>query len=173
VVGAAALTVGVALSCSACTVPHGSVMGVGVDDAGRLVGYLRVCHDHIDGATIYLPTDGFNGKTVGEWSASQPVTDYASWSLVEPTDGWTTELALPKLKAGMDYQFYGGTNENTWSAMGSDFTKADVDSMQPGMVWYSAALTDRATGAVTWSHVQVTVDEFKSNACNTLAAAGG
>ena len=38
---------------SGCTVPVVGSAGIGVDQEGRPVGYLAVCDEHIDGATLY------------------------------------------------------------------------------------------------------------------------
>lgn len=45
--------VGVA-SLSGCTVPVVGTTGIGVDASGRLVGYLSICEQHIDGVTLYI-----------------------------------------------------------------------------------------------------------------------
>ena len=57
-----------ALLTAGCTVPSGAVVGIGVDAHGNPVGYLQVCQEHIDGATIYID----DAHTFGSWSTSPP-----------------------------------------------------------------------------------------------------
>ena len=54
---AAAAVVAAALTTGGCTVPAVGAVGIGVDANGDPVGFVQVCRDHIDGATIYLSTD--------------------------------------------------------------------------------------------------------------------
>ena len=49
-----------------------------------IYGYLAVCSEHIDGATLYFEdaTRSVEDRSVevGEWTADRPVTSLASWS---------------------------------------------------------------------------------------------
>jgi hypothetical protein len=140
---------------SGCTVPSGAIAGVGVDDQGRLIGYLRVCHDHIDGGTLYYhpeasastdPTDN-PSVSVGGWDAPGPVTEFAKWSLATPTGGWKAnprggvvgELSLSAMKQRREYSLYGWTNDNSSSAVDVTFTVEEVSQLKPGQVLYWAA----------------------------------
>lgn len=150
--GVLALCLGV----SGCTVPSGAIAGVGVDDHGRLIGYLRVCHDHIDGGTLYYhpeasaspePTDN-PSVSVGSWDAPAPVTEFAKWSLATPTGGWKANAArggvvgheyLAAMKQRREYTLYGWTNDNSSSAVDVTFTVEEVSQLKPGQVLYWAA----------------------------------
>jgi len=74
--------------------------GIGVDNKGAPIGYLQVCQDHLDGATVY--TDGKDDDQ-GSWKASPAVTGFARWSLTDPGEGWTTKTTLGQLKPGVKY----------------------------------------------------------------------
>jgi len=63
-----------ALLAAGCTVPGGAVAGVGVDSKGNPVGYLQVCHDHIDGTTIYID----DAHKFGTWESSPAATGFTS-----------------------------------------------------------------------------------------------
>jgi hypothetical protein len=80
-----------------CTVPVVGLAGIGVDAKGAPVGYLQVCQDHLDGATVY--TDGKEDDQ-GSWKASPAVSGFARWSLTDPGEGWTTKTTLGQLKLG-------------------------------------------------------------------------
>lgn len=127
-----------ALPLAGCTVPVAALAGIGVDSDGHLVGYLRVCNDSIDGATLY--SEGDQGESVattadvGVWAAPGPVTRIASWSLSPPGAGWTALQPREPLVGGREYTLYGWTRDNSRSATGVTFTLADVGSLAPGQV---------------------------------------
>jgi hypothetical protein len=75
---------------SGCTVPSGAIAGVGVDDHGRLVGYLRVCHDHIDGGTLYYHREA---SASAEPTGNAEPTDNA-----EPTPACRSGAGMPQLR---------------------------------------------------------------------------
>ena len=116
---------------SGCSVPMGGVAGIGVDSAGNPVGYLRVCQDHIDGATLYpAVADGARSR----WAAGRPVTGFARWSLTAPADGWRTEAPWGRLEPGTTYDLYGWTRDNSSSTWHAAFTPEDLADLEPGQV---------------------------------------
>jgi hypothetical protein len=153
-VGVVCVGVAVALL-SGCTPPVVGVAGVGVDADGELVGYLVVCEQYIDGATLY-DTGGFNGgPTLGKWESKQPITDFVSWSLSNPDDGWTVEKALESLSDSRSYAIYGWRNDNEGTATHVSFRLSDLDRLQPGEVLYNQG--DRL--------LTVSEAEFQADAC--------
>lgn len=148
---------------AACTVPIVGLAGIGVDNKGAPVGYLRVCQDHLDGATVY--TDGKDDDQ-GSWKASPAVTGFARWSLTDPGEGWTVETALGQLKPGVKYILYGGTKDNSSSAAGVMFTKEDLVGLKPGQVLYPSGKTN-PDGTEDFSTVG-SESEFRTNACDPL-----
>ena len=124
---------------SSCTVPVAGLAGIGVDAEGNLVGYLRVCHGRLDGATLYHddPERGeFSASIdVGSWRV-QPGVDRASeWSLTDPSGGWSASKSLePPLSRGHLYTLYGWTLDNTLSAGGVSFTLDDVTEIVRGEI---------------------------------------
>jgi hypothetical protein len=146
-----------------CTVPVVGLAGIGVDDKGAPVGYLQVCHDHLDGATVY--TDGKDDDQ-GRWKASPAVTGFARWSLTDPGEGWTAKTALGQLKPGVKYNLYGWTEDSSSSASNVTFTKEDLVRLKPGQVLYSSGKTN-ADGTEDLPAVS-SESEFHTNACNLL-----
>jgi hypothetical protein len=146
-----------------CTVPVVGVAGIGVDDKGAPVGYLQVCQDHLDGATVY--TDGKDDDQ-GGWKASPAVTDFARWSLTDPGEGWTSETALGLLKPGVYYILYGWTKDNSSSAAGVMFRTKDLVDLKPGQVLYPSGEAN-AAGPEDFSTVG-SESEFRASACKGL-----
>jgi hypothetical protein len=146
-----------------CTVPVVGLAGIGVDNKGAPVGYLQVCQDHLDGATVY--TDGKDDDQ-GSWKASPAVTGFARWSLTDPGEGWMPETALGQLKPGVNYILYGWTKDNSSSAAGVMFTKEDLVDLKPGQVLYPSGKAN-ATGPEDFSTVG-SESEFRTNACKLL-----
>ena len=124
-----------------CTVETVGKAGIGVDARGRLIGYLAVCDQQIDGATLYFQdasapaTDGHE-VTAGEWASDQPVTALAGWSLEGTTDGWTTTTPLTPPEASRTYSLYGWTHDNSGSALDVTFTPAQLKDLKPGEVYF-------------------------------------
>ena len=146
-----------------CTVPVVGLAGIGVDDKGAPVGYLQVCQDHLDGATVY--TDGKDDDQ-GSWKATPAVTGFARWSLTDPGEGWTTKTTLGQLKPGVKYNLYGRTEDASSSAANVTFTKEDLARLKPGQVLYSSGKTN-ADGTEDLPAVS-SESEFRTNACKLL-----
>jgi hypothetical protein len=157
---AAALVLASPLLATGCSVPAAGVVGVGLDELGRPVGYLRVCHDHIDGTTLYHD----DSEDLGSWSASEPVTDFARWSLADPAPEWRQEQPLVKLTVNTRYTLYGGTDDNSWSAEAVDFSLADLGRLEPGQVLYWGGDPNGPRGG----NVVATQEQFKEDACRIV-----
>jgi hypothetical protein len=157
---AAALVLASPLPITACSVPTAGVAGVGVDKSGRLVGYLRVCHDHIDGATLYHD----DSENLGSWSASEPVTDSASWSLANPSAEWTEEQPLAALTRNQQFALYGWTEDNSWSAIAVDFSLAELERLEPDQVLYWGGDPDGPRGG----NVVANQEQFEKDACRLV-----
>ncbi|MDF8263570.1 hypothetical protein [Luteipulveratus flavus] len=130
---------------SSCTVPPAGLAGVGVDAHGGLVGYLAVCHDHIDGAQLYDEVESehqadamtaVDRSVKGSWTAPAPVRDFAAWSLTTPSAGWRADQPMVRLLPGRRYGFFGGTKDNSWSAEHIFFSTADLKRVKPRQVLY-------------------------------------
>lgn len=144
---AAAAVVAAALTTGGCTVPEVGAVGIGVDANGDPVGFVQVCRDHIDGATIYLS----DSLTFGEWSASPAVTGFSTWSLTDPQGGWKADDPLHTLKPRTTYSMYGLTTDNSSSAESVQFTVEQLAAMEPGQVRTDAGVTSE--------------DEFRKGTC--------
>ncbi|WP_245726796.1 hypothetical protein [Streptomyces longwoodensis] len=159
---AAVATVGATLTAlSGCTVPVDAVAGLSVTADGHLLGVVLVCGHHIDGATVYVAgSDPDREATVGEWTASHPLTEgVTTWPLDTPSAGWTTTTPLRPLAARTTYVLYGWTKDNSWSSTSVEFTLRDRAALRPGTVLYDRVTEDGE------STVTVPMTEFKSTAC--------
>ena len=154
------------LATTGCTVPMGAVTGVGVNAAGGVVGYLQVCEDHIDGATLYSDSEheGDDENKRGSWSAPRPVTKSATWTLSEPVP-WATDLPLAHLDSDVQYGLYGWAEDNSSSAGPVVFSLEDLASLKPGQVLYRGY---GPSGYGTARNVVATEADFKRAACETV-----
>jgi hypothetical protein len=120
---------------SGCSVPYGAILALGMAPDGDIVAHLQICEGHIDGVSVFRADEGDISKPSGVWDAATPVLDTAAWSLVDPRDGWTASTPLAPLEPGVQYDIYGWTVDNSWSAIGpSPFTVDDLRQLQPGQV---------------------------------------
>lgn len=145
---------------SGCTVPIAGVAGIAVTEDGKPLGVIRMCHDRIDGALIYPYDDAGPDSTgdpdpTGVWNHDTPVTDFTSWSLDSPADGWTAEKPLAPLVPGQRYGLYGWTEDNSWSTTSVFFTTADLAKLVPGQVRYRRGDEVRTAS----------LDDFRAKAC--------
>ncbi|MEO7261665.1 MAG: hypothetical protein ABI047_10485, partial [Jatrophihabitantaceae bacterium] len=115
---------------SGCTVPVRAVAGIGVDAGGRVVGYLRVCSHHIDGATLYHDQD----DRLGSWTAPQRVTGFTSWTLASTPSGWRADPPLARLRPATEYTLYGWTSDSSSSAADVTFSLEQLAKLTPGQV---------------------------------------
>ena len=136
----------------ACSVESTGVTGVGIDDSGGLVGYIQMCSDRIDGATLYEA----GRDTLGRWQARGPVADFATWSLGRPGD-WTATQRYTQPSRGREYNLFGGTNDDSTSSQHVTFRLNDLDDMSPGQVLY---------GDSSGAFKRVSEAEFRHDACD-------
>ncbi|NNN37930.1 hypothetical protein HLK59_47995 [Streptomyces sp. S3(2020)] len=158
----AAAGVAVLATLSGCTVPIAGAMGITVDADGRPMGVLMVCHDHIDGATLYTDSkpddpDDSESVEVGSWSGDESVKGFATWSLDTAGDGWSVDEPLQPLKENREYHLYGWTRGNSWSTGNVNFTPADLAALTPGQVRYRRSGGD--------DHRTGSVEDFRTEAC--------
>jgi hypothetical protein len=160
---AVSLVTAISFLLAGCTVPVVGLAGIGVDNKGAPVGYLQVCQDHLDGASVY--TDGKDDDQ-GSWKASPAVTGFARWSLTDPGEGWTAKTTLGQLKPSEKYNLYGRTEDASSSAANVTFTKEDLARLKPGLVlyWSGKANADGTEDLQTVS----SEGEFRANACKLL-----
>lgn len=150
-----------------CTVPVNALAGVGVDGKGNLVGYLHVCHDRIDGATLYYEGGSSSGSTVdvGSWEVKTPIAGTATWSLAKPASGWGTVVPLAPVTSNPEYTLYGWTKDNSWSAGSVSFTLSEVAHLQPGQVLY---FSGRSGGRPERDLNEVgSLGDFETHACES------
>lgn len=154
---------------SGCTVPVVGLAGVSVDQEGRPVGYLAVCEDHIDGATLYYDepaaaSDEHRSVDVGSWVADPEVTGTSIWSLAEPRSGWRPTLALGRLEPGRSYTLSGWTHDNSSSTGSVTFTEAQLRGMTPGQVRYLSGHDGEAEQDI---YTTGSAAEFQASACTS------
>lgn len=156
------LAAAVALVTTGCTVESRAIAGVGVGTDGAPVGFLQVCSEHIDGASIYQ-TDKDH---LGTWTVKPAATGFATWSLASGGNGWTVTEPFASLKSGQTYTMFGWTNDNTSAADGVEFTTANLATMKPGQVryWFRGADPEGKQDG----YVVTSVEQFQRNACDGL-----
>ena len=150
-----------ALVTTGCTVEARAVAGVGVGAEGGPVGFLQVCSEHIDGATVYQ-TDNHH---LGTMAATPAATGFATWSLASGGSGWTVTEPFASLQAGQTYHLYGWTRDNTSSAVAVDFTVSDLTAMKPGQVRYQSRRAESSGNNDL--EVVTSVAQFQQHACDT------
>jgi hypothetical protein len=160
--GVLGLTVAVAtaLVTTGCTVEARAVAGVGVGMDGEPVGFLQVCSEHIDGATVYQ-TDQDH---LGTWTVKPAAKGFATWSFAVGGDGWTVTEPFATLKPGQTYHLYGWTKDNSSSADSVVFSPTDLAAMKPGQVRYWSGRSD-ASGNNDLE-VVTSVAQFQQHACD-------
>ncbi|MFF7213618.1 hypothetical protein ACFZAU_24280 [Streptomyces sp. NPDC008238] len=153
-----------------CGVPPAGVTGIAVSEDGRPLGVMLVCHDHIDGATLYDSDSDSDSDAdessdhLGRWSRGRPVTGFTVWSLEGGGRGWRTEVpaSLP-FAAHRTYSLYGWTRDNSWSTQHVDFTAEQFEGLEPGEVrWYGG---EGAPGADRDGFVTARLAGFRASAC--------
>ncbi|MFD3455666.1 hypothetical protein ACFWVC_26260 [Streptomyces sp. NPDC058691] len=155
-VGLVGLAVAVCSTLSGCTVPVAGVTGIAVTDDGKPLGVMLVCHDRIDGATLY--SDEEEADYLGRWIRGKPAKGYTLWRLDTGGRGWTTDMPVAALEPRRTYSLYGWTRDNSWSTEHVDFTLEQLARLEPGQVRY-------------WKddgYATVTADVFRSEACRGL-----
>ncbi|MPY38664.1 hypothetical protein FNH04_01415 [Streptomyces phyllanthi] len=147
-----------------CTVPPAGSTGISVTEDGRPLGVIVVCHDHIDGATLYTHTDDGKEKTLARWSHADPVKGFTTWPLETGGQGWKVDRAMPTtLDRRRTYTLYGWTSDNSSSANHVSFTLAQLAGLKPGQVRYDAG--DEADGADRNRYRTASFDDFRTEAC--------
>ena len=124
-----------------CSVPIVGVTGIGFDGAGRPVGYLAVCDEHINGAILDYDNPDQSSRDepsldAGSWTAVAPVTSDAAWTLAGADAGWRVEKPLEALDPGRQYTLYGWTRDISNSTGDVTFALADLEKLEPGQVRY-------------------------------------
>jgi hypothetical protein len=126
------------------TVAGAGSTGMTVDEEGHPVIVFAVCHDHIDGATIFRDRTKADPKgedpsvSVGDWDAASPVTPQttmqAELSTANPSETWSRVGVLEAMRPDVVYAAYGWTHDNTWFTGHVEFTLARLSKLKPGQV---------------------------------------
>ncbi len=160
---AAAVVIALAWLLTGCTVPVAGNAGVSVTADGRLLGVLAVCHDHIDGVTLYTDDGSEQGRTVGEWVRGEPATGLVTWPLAGSGSGWSVEQPMATaLESKRSYSLYGWTRDNSWSTADVTFTLAHLAAMKPGEVRYYAG---EGAGVDKDGYRTASLGAFRDEAC--------
>lgn len=132
---ASAVAITAVLALTACGPPTTGRIGVGVDAAGRPVGFLKVCEgEHLDGAFLDTEPLSDSSPVVAVWDARPPATGSTSWSFQNPEGTWAKRRAVPALKPNVLYHLSAGTNDNSGTTGYVLFTLEDLKVMKPGQV---------------------------------------
>lgn len=158
-----ALALGTALLTSGCSVYINGMTGIGVDEQGRLVGYLQVCGSRVTTATLWSA----DGQPVGEWSPPSDITDYATWLLDGSSEGWSTDTEPPALVPGAMYRlnaYKSNIIDGDTRTVSVPFTMDDLKGLRPGQVLSIGTALDEEPRRTRVT----TVDEFRDSACTVL-----
>lgn len=135
-VAANAAAVMVVCALTGCSPRSAGTVGVGIDKAGRPVGYVRVCQgDQMDSAALYDQTHP-ESAALAHWHAEPAVSGSSSWSLQNPGRVWTIDRTLSGLQPGTVYALRAGTSDGPDPVTGGDvlFTLSDLSRMSPDQV---------------------------------------
>jgi hypothetical protein len=142
--------------------------GIGVDAHGALVGYLKVCHDQIDGATLHYEASASSTVAAGSWTAARPVTDAAEWSLTAPDPAWSATTPMAGVARGRQYTLYGWARDNGSSAISVTFTIDALARLEPGQVLHwsgrSGGRPERDLNEIS------TAADFATKACRLVGS---
>lgn len=157
-VSAVALIAAVALA--ACGPPDTGTIGVGVDGAGRPVGFLKVCEgEHVDLAVLDAEPLDDRTPAVASWSVRPAATGSTSWSFDNPQGGWAVRQAAPALRPGVVYHLAAGADDQSGYAGYVLFTLEDLKAMKPGQVRVYDSVRQGPAGEPTGSLEQQALDE--------------
>lgn len=134
------------LALTGCSVRSHGWVGILRGDGGSLSAVVQMCEESVDGVTIYT-VSGPGEKTIARAEFDIPATD----------SGVIEMATLEDLDVHATYHLYGWTHTNTSSAAGPDFTRDDIDGLEPGNVW----ATDLDAG-------EYTVREFTQEAFEAM-----
>ena len=134
-----------------CVPRSAGTVGVGVDDAGRPVGYLRVCPGTRMNAAALYDESRPDSAALAHWRAEPAVSGSSSWSLENPQGVWTIDRPLPALQPGTVYSLGAGADGDGLDPVTGGnvlFTLSDVSDLTPDQVRvYDAARAAAATYA--------------------------
>ncbi|MYX32350.1 MULTISPECIES: hypothetical protein [Streptomycetaceae] len=163
----ALLGIAVCGTLTGCTVPVAGTTGIAVSEDGRPLGVIVVCHDHIDGATLYDSDADDASARLGRWSRAKPATGFTVWSLESGGRGWRAEVAASAPFAPhRTYSLYGWTRDNSSSTAHVRFTAAQFASLEPGQVrWYKGMGEPGTDGD---GNATTSMGEFRADACEGM-----
>lgn len=148
---------------SACGPPSTGTIGVGVDAAGRPVGFLKVCKgEHMDGARLDVEPSRDATPAVALWEAQPAATGSASWSFDHPHGGWVTSRPAGALRPGVVYSLSAGADDGSGYGGYVLFRLEDLKTMKPGQVRvydYDRFEREAPAGEPTGSLLQQARDE--------------
>lgn len=126
------------------TVASAGSTGISVDAQARPVIVFALCHDRIDGATIFRDRTKADPKgkdpsvSVASWEAVSPVTPttamQASLNTTAPSESWSRVGLSEDLRPGVVYHAYGWTHDNAWFTAHVEFTLERLSRLKPGQV---------------------------------------
>jgi hypothetical protein len=121
----------------------GGYTGASIDDSGLPQAHVVMCEGNIDGLWIrFEDPDGHSG-TVDRFTTAQPVTSVATVPLGAPGREWTAERQLEPLSAVDTYSLGGWSNDYHWTSVEIDFTKPELERLEPGQILWQTYDIDR------------------------------
>jgi hypothetical protein len=125
----------VTLGCAAavltgCGPGWSGVIGLSVDDAGKIIVVLQDCKGDIDEVKLRAADD----TVLAVWANPRSPKGVIQFPLMEGADRWRSEHPVPPLDDSTTYSLTGRESHDSSKAVGIDFTPAMLKSLSPGQV---------------------------------------
>jgi hypothetical protein len=110
-----------------CSPGLNSVVAIGVDGQGHLVGAVKVCNHSISQASLSPILAEGQQTTYTYWNRSLPLDHLEAWRLDVPTSGtWTLDGSLPAFTPGGAYGFSAQSSNGAYQSQFLQFTGAQL-----------------------------------------------
>ncbi|MEU4391942.1 hypothetical protein [Kribbella sp. NPDC023855] len=147
---------------TACSPTESGVIGVTVDEAGKVIVVLQDCKGDIDKLKLldHVQTETTADDVVlAEWSNPRSPKGIVQFPLVEGAKGWKSQAPVPELDPTHRYSLKGRKKDGSSNAAAIAFTPTMLNDLQPGQILITKVLP-RANSTET-----VSLDEFTPEDC--------
>jgi hypothetical protein len=158
-VGVAACT---AATLTACSPTDSGVIGVTVDETGKVIVVLQDCKGDIDKLQLLdnMQTETTADDVVlAEWSNPRSPKGIVQFPLVEGAKGWKSQAPVPDLDPAHRYTLKGRKKNGSSNAAAIAFTPTMLKDLQPGQILTSKISRQSRTTQI------ISLDEFTPEDC--------
>jgi hypothetical protein len=126
-----------------CAPGLNSVVAIGVDGQGHLVGAVKLCNHSISRASLSPILAEGQQTTYTYWNRSQPLDHQEAWRLDVPTSGsWKLDGSLPTFTPGGVYGFTAQSSNGAYQGQFLQFTGAQLAQLSSSQFLVSTKGTD-------------------------------